>query len=74
MVNTNVNCIRFDKGACNKKPKVFFGFFRQECSDPNPIGYQPCALREPHPKPKVSPTATSRNICDVCGRIVNKDW
>ena len=69
----NVNCIHFDRGACNKKPKVFFCFFRQWCMDPNPIGYQPCPMIQPHPKPKVTPQG-HKNICDVCRRIMNKDW
>lgn len=70
--NTNVNCIHFDEGACNKKPKVFFGFFRQRCIT---IGYHKlCPTIQPRPRPKITPQGQHKNICDICGRITNKDW
>jgi hypothetical protein len=75
------NCIHFDNWSCNKKPKVFFGLFRAECVDRQIGGYQACNLHEPHPRPTHYPPPplpqshlSKPSVCDVCGRIMNKDW
>ena len=70
------NCIHFDDWSCNKKPKVFFGLFKASCES---WKWQTCPLMEPYPRPKATPyphphMKTKPNICDVCGRIMEKDW
>lgn len=79
------NCIHFDDWSCNKKPKFFFGLFRHSCYEVI-SGHQPCPLIEPHPRPRPSilpsggggiyypPESNKPNVCDVCGRILEKDW
>ena len=76
------NCIHFDDWSCNKKPKFFFKLFRHACSEHS--FKSSCPLIEPYPRPRppssgvggiyCPPESNKPNVCDVCGRILEKDW
>jgi hypothetical protein len=44
----NINCIHYEWGMCNKKPRRRFGLFRTNCPE---VEGKVCTIKERHPKP-----------------------